>query len=128
MNFQSEMNKPVFACRDGGYLTLRQASDRRITYATRSLSNFSGGMIKASAAQQFLTETKADPTAIRDLVLRRLQCDPAKRYQFLDGREFTAAQAATEIERNTREGQYFLRLERRALEIIREAFEKGETP
>ena len=60
------------------------------------------------------------------MVLGRLKVEPNKTFRFMDGTIVTASQAAEEIENGTAKGEFFFKIEKRALELAEIALAKGE--
>lgn len=128
MNLERELRKPLFIVH-GKAMTLNEAkSAAPITSLNASGSQ---GAIRASAAEiasegllKIATVGDAD---LRNLVVSRLQAEPSARFRFLDGREFSGTQAAEEVKKRTQEGDYFLRLEKRTMEIVLKELRAGKS-
>ncbi|MGA2604265.1 MAG: hypothetical protein ABSG14_08555 [Verrucomicrobiia bacterium] len=132
MNWQGEYDKPVLIARNE-VVTLRQAlrspavlQNDQMFRASRAneLIGKSGAAILAEA----INFSGESPDRLRKLVVARLQSQPDRRFRFVDGREFTAQQAAAEVQRESTEGQYFTKLEKHTLDLIQEALRKGQIP
>lgn len=129
MNFQSEQNKPVFMMRP---LVLAAnegtLSGRSFQIKKAARADFSGDyMLKIAEARGVppgLLVKVADATAdeLKDLVIQRLKADSDEKFEFLDGRVFSGAQAAEEVRKKSKVGDYFLELETETVRIVQEAF------
>jgi hypothetical protein len=134
MNFSSEHNKPIFVARP----TMLNASNSvqmvNEALANRSLllAKHSGDyIVKTSAARQLRKSSLVSLEAstdleIKDLVVARLESDQDQKFRFLDGREYSGAEAAREVSGGTEVGKYFLELEKETVRIVQEAFNRGE--
>ena len=126
MNWTSEYSKPLFATVTGHTLTLQQALHSKVLLEKRS------PILRASASdQQFsavgvFKAASMNTPVTKQLVIQRLKADPQQTFRFLDGREFNAEQAAAEVERESTEGKYFMKIEKRTVAIVQEAFARGE--
>ena len=133
MNFSEENKKPLYLIRPPR-LSSYSARQKFESLANEQLVEDAGGgfrMIKAAAINsmpELLEEavTVSDPDAIKKLVIARLKAVPEKHYRFLDGTDFTGAEAARAVEEGTARGNYFLRLEEQVLKLARAAKQRGE--
>jgi hypothetical protein len=134
MNFASERNKPIFVARPVRVSAFNSQGiiNEALANSTVIRAKDSGDyIVKAAAARRLphsllLSVAEASPEEIKDLIVSRLETDKDEKFQFLDGKVFSGADAAKEVAQNTRVGKYFLELETETLRIVQEAFLKGE--
>jgi hypothetical protein len=117
MNLEAELKKPLFFYR-GRAQTLNEAIANRSHYEFSGRDVVYGSSNKAIANEglEKLASLAEDET--RQLVISRLQAVPDAKFRFLDGRTFSGLEAAKEVREHTKEGDYFVRLEKRAIEIV----------
>ena len=127
MNFDTELKKPLFFI-NGRACTLSEAqrTQTRITglYTFSGSSNINEAVVLANEGLTKIANSKSDD--VRQLIVERLKSDPKTEFRFIDGRKFNGIQAAQEILRHTKEGEYFVKLERRTIQIVLEAIREGK--
>lgn len=127
MNWAREYNKPIFLDANGRLVTLGEAKEKmqRFGALTENLRGLSAG-VSAFASRGMTKVAEATHDQVKQLVIGRLKSEQDRRFRLMDGREFTGDQAAQAVATGTKEGQYFLRLEKRAIELVETALAKGE--
>lgn len=129
MNWQRELNKPIFINSDGRFVTLAEAKARlHESTALNASYRTMPKVLTTFASRGFSKFAAASEEEQKRLAVARLKSEPTRQFRFLDGTVFTAAQAVEEIERRTPQGDYFLKLEERAIELAEEALAKGQIP
>lgn len=134
MNYTAEQNKPLFVVRDvqvrnfSAQRTMNEALASNMAVHAERVDDF---MVKSGAAKRLPREilvkvAEASPIEIKELVVRRLKADAAEKFEFVDGNVFTGAEAATEVERESPIGRYFLELEKETLRIAQQAHFDGK--
>jgi hypothetical protein len=126
MNMSTELRKPLCWFRGQG-LTLAEA--KTVLPQTTGANLGSGRQADRATrlvAVEALNKLKRQGIArTRQLVVQRLRAVPRAKFRLLDGRIFSGREAANEVERGSPEGEYFLQLERRTLEIVLQALQSG---
>jgi hypothetical protein len=134
MNFQSEQNKPLFVVRNvqvRNFSAERTMNDALASNTAVHAERVDDFMVKSAAAKRLPREilvkvADASPVEIKELVIRRLKADAAEKFEFVDGHTFTGVEAATEVERESAMGRYFLALEKETLRIAQQAHFDGK--
>jgi hypothetical protein len=127
MNFEEENLKPLYLTKRASILNKDLVSLAAANSKAAQLTNDGKIFIKASAfkeAPSLIKEALAhQETAsdLEDLIVARLEAIPTKRFRFVGGREYTGAEAASEVRKHSEIGQYFTRLEKATLQIARDA-------
>ncbi|HUP79677.1 MAG TPA: hypothetical protein VM260_14085 [Pirellula sp.] len=125
MNFDAELKKPLFVVQ-GRACTLNEARDRIPITALNSKNALVGNRNTALANEGLSKIASAGASLeVRNLVVARLRADPQSEFRFIDGRKFTGSEAAQEVVNHTKEGEYFLKIEKRTMEIVLDAIKKG---
>ena len=130
MNWQAEYDKPVLILKNN-MVTLREALQRPLDiqaeFSVRAGdTRESVGKSCMYALASLINSSESAPDQLRAVVVARLRSQPSRRFRFVDGKEFTAEQAASEVQAESAAGQYFTKLERRTLELIQHALQRGE--
>ena len=124
MNLQSEMNKPVLLTEGGGTMSLREFKNIRLNAMNESTFMRALGTKDVAFANQRVELYPVDQS--RRLAVARLRASPEEKFEFIDGKVFSAVEAIKEIERDSAAGKYFTDLERRAAAIAIKAVEEGK--
>jgi hypothetical protein len=127
MNFDNELKKPLFFI-NGRACTLNEAqrtqTRRTGLYTFSGSSNINEAVALANDGLIKIANSKSDD--IRQLIVERLQSDPKKEFRFINGKKYNGIQAAQEILQHTKEGEYFVKLEKRTIQIVLEAIREGK--
>ncbi len=125
MNFDAELKKPLFLVQ-GRACTLNEARVRmpQIALNARDASIMNRSVVLANEGLINMSRGRTDD--LRQLVVERLKADPDAEFRFIDGRKFTGMEAAQEVLRHTKEGEYFVKLEKRTMEIVLNAIREGK--
>jgi hypothetical protein len=134
MDFVSEMNKPIFVCRPALLYAMCSPDIVRDALAncTAIRGRFVGRiLLKAAAARRIpasvlmpLEETKA--MEVKELVVSRLECEQKETFDYLDGTPFNGVEAAMEVCKNSKIGQFFFEIEKETVRMAQAAFRRGE--
>jgi len=135
MNLITERNKPIFVARARS-IQFCNANDVLTEALANSTALHASAvddeiMVKASAArklprQTLLTVDDATLSEVKELVISRFRIDSTEKFEFLDGRTFSGAEAANQVREESEIGKYFLELEKENLRILQDAFRKGQ--
>jgi hypothetical protein len=124
MNLQSEMNKPVLLTEGGGTISLREFKTIRLNAVNESALTRALGSKHIAFSNQRVESYPVDQS--RQLAVARLRASPEEKFEFIDGKVFSATEAIKEIERGSAAGKYFTDLEKRAAAIAIKAVEDGK--
>ena len=134
MDFTSELNKPIFVCHPERMYSLCPAEmvNEAIANNTAVRGRFVGRiLLKADAARRMAWEAlisvdEANATEVKELVVNRLESDKHGTFEYLDGTSFSGLEAAKEVCKRSKIGEFFLELEKETLRIVQAAFLRGD--